>query len=43
MELFRRLGGMTKTRSFWIGGLVTLIAGLIEIWLLDKSEDDGLN
>lgn len=43
MELFRQLGRMTKTRSFWIGVVVTLVAGLMEIWLLDKSEDGGLN
>lgn len=42
MELFRQLGRMAKTKSFWIGGAVTLAAGLVEIWLLDESEDGGL-
>lgn len=41
MELFRQLGRMAKTRSFWIGGVITLIAGLVEIRLLNESEERG--
>ncbi len=37
MELFRQLGLVVKSKSFWIGIVLTGIAALVEVWLLEKS------
>ena len=37
MELFRQMGQVAKTRSFWFGIVVTGVAALVEVWVLEKS------